>query len=213
MNDLFEKIPKGSILLWNVDEDKDLPKKNEMSKLLGIENFTYYKTRGHHHNYIRSLARLKATLAEDLIPGHLKYLSEVNTSHFLFTAQEIESNHFFTLNYSTKYLGSYFVDKSDIENLNQLLRRFEQVRSIALEIQDWPNRINRHKEEIKRDGIEDSCIKNFQVQRLTEITNGYGKQAIDHARSKLQEWHDLHYWKNKKSKQTVNAQQDDAVTV
>lgn len=213
MNDLFEKIPKGSILLWNVEEDKDLPKKNEMSRLLGIEDFTYYKTRGHHRNYIQSLARLKHSLAEDLIQDHLKYWSEVHTSHFLFTAQEIESNNFFTLNYSTKCLGSYFVEKSDIDNLNQLLRRSEQVRRIAIEIQDWPNRIERHKEEIKRDGIEDSFIKNFQVQRVTEITSGYGKQAIDHARSKLQEWHDLHYWKNKKSKQTVNAQQDDAVTV
>ena len=213
MKDLFEKIPKGSILLWNVEEDKDLPKKNEMSRLLGIEDFTYYKTRGHHRNYIQSLARLKHSLAEDLIQDHLKYWSEVRTSHFLFTAQEIESNNFFTLNYSTKCLGSYFVEKSDIDNLNQLLRRFEQVRRIAIEIQDWPNRIERHKEEIKRDGIEDSFIKNFQVQRVTEITSGYGKQAIDHARSKLQEWHDLHYWKNKKSKQTVNAQQDDAVTV
>ena len=213
MNDLFEKIPKGSILLWNVEEDKDLPKKNEMSRLLGIEDFTYYKTRGHHRNYIQSLARLKHSLAEDLIQDHLKYWSEVHTSHFLFTAQEIESNSFFILKYSTKCLGSYFVEKSDIDNLNQLLRRSEQVRRIAIEIQDWPNRIERHKEEIKRDGIEDSFIKNFQVQRVTEITSGYGKQAIDHARSKLQEWHDLHYWKNKKSKQTVNAQQDDAVTV
>ena len=213
MNDLFEKIPKGSILLWNVEEDKDLPKKNEMSRLLGIEDFTYYKTRGHHQNYIRSLARLKDFLAEDLIQDHRGYWSEVDTSHFLFTAQEIESNSFFILKYSTKCLGSYFVDKGDIDNLNQLLRRSEQVRRIAIEIQDWPNRIERHKEEIKRDGIEDSFIKNFQVQRVTEITSGYGKQAIDHARSKLQEWHDLHYWKNKKSKQTVNAQQDDAVTV
>ena len=34
MNDLFEKIPKGSILLWNVEEDKDLPKKKEMVRLL-----------------------------------------------------------------------------------------------------------------------------------------------------------------------------------
>lgn len=213
MNDLFEKIPKGSILLWNVEEDKDLPKKKEMTRLLGTEDFTYYKTRGHHRNYIQSLARLKALLAADLIPGHLKYWSEVNTSHFLFTAQEIESNNFFTLNYSTKCLGSYFVEKSDIDNLNQLLRRFEQVRRIAIEIQDWPNRIERHKEEIKRDGIEDSFIKNFQVQRLTEITNGYGKQAIDHARFKLQEWHDQHHWKNKKSKQTVKTHQHDMVTV
>ena len=213
MNDLFEKIPKGSILLWNVEEDKDLPKKKEMTRLLGTEDFTYYKTRGHHRNYIQSLARLKALLAADLIPGHLKYWSEVNTSHFLFTAQEIESNNFFTLNYSTKCLGSYFVEKSDIDNLNQLLRRSEQVRRIALEIKDWPNRIERHKEEIKRDGIEDSFIKNFQVQRLTEITNGYGKQAIDHARFKLQEWHDQHHWKNKKSKQTVKTHQHDMVTV
>ena len=213
MNDLFEKIPKGSILLWNVDADKDLPKKKEMTRLLGTEDFTYYKTRGHHRNYIQSLARLKHSLAEDLIQDHLKYWSEVHTSHFLFTAQEIESNSFFILKYSAKCLGSYLVDKSDIDNLNQLLRRSEQVRRIALEIKDWPNRIERHKAEIKRDGIEDSFINNFQIQQLAEITNGYGKQANDHARTKLQEWHDQHHWKNKKSKQTVNAQQDDAVTV
>ena len=146
MNDLFEKIPKGSILLWNVEEDKDLPKKKEMTRLLGTEDFTYYKTRGHHRNYIQSLARLKHSLAEDLTQDHLKYWSEVHTSHFLFTAQEIESNSFFILKYSTKCLGSYFVEKSDIDNLNQLLRRSEQVRRIALEIKDWPNRIERHME-------------------------------------------------------------------
>ena len=96
-------------------------------------------------------------------------------------------------------------------NLDQLLRGYEKVCHIANEILSWPKKIERHQEEIKRDGIEDSVIENFQIQRLTAITNGYGKEAIDHALSKLQAWHDHHYWKSKKSKKTVDAPQD-AVT-
>jgi hypothetical protein len=34
---------------------------------------------------------------------------------------------------------------------------------------------------------------------------GYGSQAIDHARSLLEDWHDQHYWKSKKAKIQVEA--------
>ena len=212
MNDLFEKIPKGSILLWNVEEDKDLPKKKEIIRLLGTEDFTYYKTNGHHRSYIRSLARLKDCLSQDRTQEYRGYSLQIPTSHFLFTKQEIESNSFFILKYSTQCLGSYFVDGSDINNLDQLLRGYEKVCHIENEILSWPKKIERHQEEIKRDGIEDSVIENFQIQRLTAITNGYGKEAIDHAVSKLQAWHDQHYWKSKKSKRAEGVLQDDTVT-
>ena len=212
MNDLFEKIPKGSILLWNVEEDKDLPKKREMVRLLGTEDFTYYKTHGHHRNYIRSLARLKDCLSPTSTEEHRGYWAQTPTSHFLFTEQEIESNSFFVLKYSTQCLGSYYVDGSDIKNLDLLLRAYDQVRSFADEVNRWPERIERHKEEIKRDCIQDSVIENFQIQRLTALTHGYGKQAIDDVMSKLEDWHHQHYWKSKKSKKTAEAPQDDAVT-
>lgn len=212
MNDLFEKIPKGSILLWNVEEDKDLPKKKEMIRLLGTEDFTYYKTHGHHRNYIRSLARLKDCLSPTSTEEHRGYWAQTPTSHFLFTEQEIESNSFFVLKYSTQCLGSYYVDGSDINNLDLLLRAYDQVRSFADEVNRWPERIERHKEEIKRDCIQDSVIENFQIQRLTALTHGYGKEAIDDVMSKLENWHHQHYWKSKKSKKTAEAPQDDAVT-
>ena len=60
--DLFARIPKGSILLWNVEDEKELPKRKELIRLLGTEDFTYYKTNGHHRDYIRALARLKDSL-------------------------------------------------------------------------------------------------------------------------------------------------------
>jgi hypothetical protein len=130
----------------------------------------------------------------------------------LFTEQEIESNSFFVLKYSTQCLGSYFVDGSDMNNLDLLLRAYDQVRSFADEVNRWPERIERHKEEIKRDCIQDSVIENFQIQRLTALTHGYGKEAIDDVMSKLEDWHHQHYWKSKKSKKTAEAPQDDAVT-
>lgn len=60
--DLFARISKGSILLWNVEDEKELPKRKELIRLLGTEDFTYYKTNGHHRDYIRTLARLKDSL-------------------------------------------------------------------------------------------------------------------------------------------------------
>jgi hypothetical protein len=130
----------------------------------------------------------------------------------LFTEQEIESNSFFVLKYSTQCLGSYYVDGSDIKNLDLLLRAYDQVRSFADEVNRWPERIERHKEELKRDCIQDSVIENFQIQRLTSLTHGYGKQAIDDVMSKLEDWHHQHYWKSKKSKKTADAPQDAVTT-
>jgi hypothetical protein len=40
--------------------------------------------------------------------------------------------------------------------------------------------------------------------------HGYGAQAIDHAKSFLEDWHDQHYWKSKKSKAQVQADADSA---
>jgi hypothetical protein len=210
--DLFEKIPKGSILLWNVEDEKALPKRKEMIRLLGTEDFVYYKTHGHHRDYIRSLARLKDCLSPNTSEDQRGYWSQIPTSHFLFTAQEIESNTFFLLKFSTQCLGSYFVDGSDLSNLEKLLRTYDQVRRIADEVKGWVNRIEGHKEDIKQDGIEDVVIENFQIQRLTALTNGYGQQAINHAMSKLEDWHDQHYWKSKKPKNQVDVPQDDVVT-
>lgn len=210
--DLFEKIPKGSILLWNVEDEKALPKRKEMIRLLGTEDFVYYKTHGHHRDYIRSLARLKYCLSPNTNEERRGYWSQITTSHFLFTSKEIESNSFFILKYSTQCLGSYFVDGGELDTLDKLLRAHDQVRSISDEVKGWVRRIDSHKDEIKRDGIQDSVIENFQVQRLTAITNGYGQQAIDHAMSKLEDWHHQHYWKTKKSKKTIDAPQDDVVT-
>ncbi len=48
--DLFARIPKGSILLWNVEDEKELPKRKELIRLLDTEDFTYYKTNGHHRD-------------------------------------------------------------------------------------------------------------------------------------------------------------------
>jgi hypothetical protein len=179
-----------------VEDEKQLPKRKELIRLLGTENFTYYKTNGHHRDYIRALARLKDSLLPHQKEERRGYWSQVSTSHFLFTAQEIEINPFFILKYSTHCLGSYFVDATDIKNLNSLLRAYDQVRSITDEITSWPQRIERHKEEIKRDSIDDSVIENFAIQDLIDLTNGYGRQAIDHAMSNLVAWHDQHYWKS-----------------
>jgi hypothetical protein len=211
--DLFEKIKKGSILLWNVADEKDLPKRKEMNRLLGTDEFSYYKTHGHHSDYIRKLGRLKNYLTTD--PSEVKtgWWAQIQTSHFLFTSHEIESNSFFLLKYGHQCFGSYFVDRSDIENLEKLLRRYEQVMQISDEIKNWPKRIEGHKEEIKRDGIEDSVIENFQITRLIEITDSYGKQAIDHAMQELVAWHDAHFWKNKKSQTSIENSQDEASIV
>ena len=208
--DLFARIPKGSILLWNVEDEKDLPKRKELIRLLSTEDFTYYKTNGHHRDYIRSLARLKDSLSPNQKEERRGYWSQVTTSHFLFTAQEIEINPFFLLKYSTQCLGSYFVNNDDLKNLNSLLRTYDQVRSITDEINNWPQRIERHKDEIKRDSIDDSVIENFDVQRLIDLTDGYGKQAIDHAMSKLLAWHDQHHWKSHAPKHTVDETQAEA---
>lgn len=212
MYDLFEKIKKGSILLWNVSDDNELPKRKEMNRLLGTDDFTYYKTHGHHSDYIRKLGRLKNYLTTD--PSEVKtgYWAQAQTSHFLFTKNEIESNSFFLLKHSTKCLGSYFVDSSDFVDLEVLLRRYEQVIEMADQIKKWPKKIQDHKEEIFRDGIKDSVIENFQISSLTQMTDGYGRQAIDDAMSKLIAWHDEHFWKTKKSKMSSDDAEDDACT-
>jgi hypothetical protein len=105
----------------------------------------------------------------------------------------------------------YFVNNDDLKNLNSLLRTYDQVRSITDEINNWPQRIDRHKDEIKRDSIDDSVIENFDIQRLIDLTDGYGKQAIDHAMSKLHDWHDQHHWKSQMPKSAAEVPQAEAV--
>jgi len=194
MSDLFLKISRGSILLWNVTDESELPKRKELIRLLGTDEFTYYKTHGHHKNHIRSLARLKDCLSPDNEEKRNNYWPRTETSHFLFTEKVIEPNSFFLLKYSGKCLGSYFVSSDDLNGLSELLRHFDQVCRFTDEINDWPRRIESHKDEIKKYGIEDQAIEQFEISRLVEITRGYGQQSMDHAASNIKAWHTKHFW-------------------
>ena len=194
MNDLFSKITKGSILLWNVEEEKDLPKRKEIVRLLGTEDFSYYKSHGHHRHYVQSLARLKFCIADDPDESGRGYWYGVPVSDVLFTPIEIEANVMLLLKYSVQCAGSYFVAKSDMDKLSQLLTNYDRVRRIASEIKNWPRNVQEHQAELANCVIQDSVIENFDFAQLLAITKGYGVQAIDHALLELQTWHGAHYW-------------------
>jgi hypothetical protein len=127
-------------------------------------------------------------------------------THFLFTDKEIESNSFFLLKYANKCYGTYYVDASDIKQLEKLTRAYEQVRSITDEVRNWASRIQKHKDQIAHDGINDQFISEFEIAKFEALMHGYGAQAIDQAKSFLEDWHDQHYWKSKKAKAKVEAE-------
>lgn len=198
-------------MLWNVEDDRELPKRKEMIRLLGTENFTYYKSHGHHRDYIRILAKLCLYRSLDAMDKDAGYWSQMAMSHFLFTEKEIESNSFFLLKYANKCYGTYYVGADEIKELEKLTRKYEQVRSIADEVRNWASRIQSHKDEIARDGINDQFITDFEIAKFQSLMNGYGMQSIDHAKSLLEDWHDQHYWKSKKSKAQLQAQSTDLI--
>jgi len=204
--DLFEKIKRGSIMLWNVEDEKELPKRKEIIRLLGTENFTYYKSHGHHRDYIRVLAKLSLYVSSTALEKQADYWAQMEMTHFLFTDKEIESNSFFLLKYANKCYGTYYVDASDIKQLEKLTRAYEQVRSITDEVRNWASRIQKHKDQIVHDGINDQFISEFEIAKFEALMHGYGAQAIDQAKSFLEDWHDQHYWKSKKAKVQVEAE-------
>ena len=134
-------------------------------------------------------------------------------NNFLFTEKEIESNSFFLLKYANKCYGTYYVEANDIKQLEKLTRAYEQVRSITDEVRNWSERIQRHKDEIASDGIQDQFISEFSIPKFQSLMDGYGEQAINHARSLLEDWHDLNFWKTKRSTAQVDttAQSTDLV--
>ena len=208
MADLFSKLKKGSILMWDVDQDQDLPKRKEIIRLLGIQNFAYYKSDGHHRSYIKSLARLKKCLSPDIRDAKHSYWMQIPTSHFLFTAHEIKSNSWLASKYFGKCLGSYFVDSASLQNLDELLRRFDRARNIVDDVKSWVQKVESHKLEITKHGIEDAVIENFQVSSLAALVDGYGEQAVEQATQKLQQWHQLHYWNNEITQEPSGALQE-----
>jgi hypothetical protein len=201
MSDLFDNIPKGSLLLWYVESEADLPKRKELIRLLGVDKFTYYKTDGHHRRYIHLLGRVMDCLNPSTDERKRGYMRHRYMSHFLFTAQRIDINSFFLLKYSTQCLGAFHVSKKDFEDLDQLLRRYNQVTHWAQLIQGWPSLIESHKESLQSEAIEDSVIASFDISKLTHLTEGYGLQAIDNTKANLQAWHDQFFWKNKTVRQ------------
>jgi hypothetical protein len=196
MSDLFARISQGSILLWNVQSDAELPKRKEMIRLLGTESFTYYKHDGHHKEYIRLLARLMNCLDPNKKEEWQSYWPRTAMSHFLFTAEKIEINSFFLLKYSSQCLGAFHVSKRDLDSLADPLRHYDQVKRFTQEVNAWPTRIQNHKDEIKSGNILDTVIENFDLTKLKQITEGYGQQAKENALANLREWHSEFFWKS-----------------
>lgn len=198
-------------MLWNVEDERELPKRKEMIRLLGTDNFTYYKSHGHHRDYIRILAKLCLYISSSALEKEAGYWAQIEMSHFLFTEKEIESNSFFLLKYTNKCYGTYYVGADEMKELEKLTRKYEQVRSIADEVRNWASRIQIHKDEITSDGINDQFITDFEISKFQSLMNGYGMESIDHAKSLLEDWHNQNYWKSKKSKAQLQAQSTDLV--
>lgn len=205
MSNLFEEVTKGSIMLWNVDDESELPKRKEIVRLLDTENFTYYKSYGHHREYIRILAKVSLYISSNALEKKAGYWAQSQMSHFLFTEKEIQSNSFFLLKYANKCYGTYYVDASDIKQLEKLTCTYEQVRNIADEVKGWSSRIQNHKDEIACDGINDPLISEFEIAKIETLMHGYGEQAIDHAAALIEDWHARYYWKSERSAKPVEA--------
>jgi len=196
MADLFEKISCGSILLWNVKDDSDLPKKREIIRLLGTDSFTYYKYDGHHRHYIRSLARLMDCLDPATNDENYSYWPRTCMSHFLFTEQKIEANSFFLLKYWNACLGSYHVSKPDLESLDQALNLYEKARRIIGEVSGWPQKVLDHQEILLASQIQDDVVTGFNSEQLIAITQDYGEQALTNTLIRLRVWKEVHFWKS-----------------
>ena len=186
-------------MLWNVDDEKKLPKIKAMGRLLGVTNFKYYKTDGYHSNFIRTLLRMRAARSPDALKTRWSSWPSNPTSHFLFTPQELENNSFFQLTYMASCMGSYFVDEAAMEELSELNSHYDHVRSIADHVSIWPGVIANDQDRIKRDGITDTAVANFDTPGLLKLIDGYGHEAIRDVVSKLDAWHTKHFWKNKES--------------
>jgi hypothetical protein len=197
MSDLFKKITQGSIMLWNVDDEKKLPKIKAMGRLLGVTNFKYYKTDGYHSNFIRTLLRMRAARSPDALKTRWSSWPSNPTSHFLFTPQELENNSFFHLTYMASCMGSYFVDEAAMEELSELNSHYDHVRSIADPVSRWPDLIANDQSRIEKDGITDTAVANFDTPGLLKLIDGYGHEAIRDAVTKLDAWQTKHFWKNK----------------
>ncbi len=212
MSNLFEKITKGSILLWNVNDESELPKRKEIVRLLGTEDFSCYKAHGHHKNYIRSLGRLKYCLSPDTGDEGPGYWETIPISHFYFTAERIQANSFFVLKYSTKCSGSFYLEHNDFTDLAKLMRTYHHAWHMFDEVKKWSEKIEKHQEEIQASGIQDNVIEDFDVANLRAMTEGYGTQAIDHALANLRDWHDKHYWTGQTSQSSADEPAEQAAT-
>ena len=197
MSDLFKKITKGSIMIWNVEDEKALPKIKIMTRLLNLKTFTYYKSDGRHTDYIRVLLRMREARSPEALTKRWNYWSSTSTSHFLFTEQELENNSFFQLKYMTSCLESYFVDEANLRELNQLNHYYDRLRSIADNVSSWPEVIASDQERLKKEGAIDTVIDNFDTPGLLKLIDGYGHEAIRDAVTKLDAWHTAHFWKSK----------------
>lgn len=195
MADLFQKISQGSILLWNVDDESHLPKRKDLIRLLDTDDFIYYKYDGHHRHYIRYLAHLKDCLYPDPNERGHPYWPRTKFSHFLFTPKEIKNQSFFLYKYHTTCRGAYFVSKNDLESLIHLLNEHEKIQRVIEEVEGWPKKIQDHQEIVRLNEFEDSVITHFDVLKLTELTQGYGEQALANALDHLKTWHETYFWK------------------
>jgi hypothetical protein len=200
MHNLFTNTPKGSIMLWNVKNPSDLPKKKELNRLLSTSDLSYFKSQGQFKNYTNTLAKLTLILANKNNKQYFGYFEVTPTTDLIFTPNELESNSFFKVKFSQTCLGSYYVGNTEMNDLNHLVKKFMEVSSIRETIKKWPLKILEHREHIKQLNLTDSSIDQFDMAALEALTLTYGDQACDAAIAQLQIWHDTYFWKTKKPK-------------
>ncbi|MEY3652957.1 MAG: hypothetical protein RL739_1127, partial [Pseudomonadota bacterium] len=99
---------------------------------------------------------------------------------------------------------SFYVENNDFTKLSKRLHNYHHARHLFDEVKRWPEKVEKHKEELLESGIQDSVIEHFDVANLKAMTNGYGTQAINHALANLRDWHDQHHWTGQTSQSSAD---------
>jgi hypothetical protein len=192
---LFSRIKRGSIMLWNVTSEKELPDRKTIKRLIGTDKFTFYKSHGHHREYIRLLGKLCLYRSSRAMDQHTGYWSQQELSHFLFTEDRLEANAFFLLRYAHSFFGTYYVDAADLKDLQVFLQVYEQARNIKHQVNRWSQTVQDHKNTLASENLKDSVIESFDIAKLDALLSGYGDEAIAYTKELLDQWHANHFWK------------------
>jgi hypothetical protein len=195
MDEFLGATGAATIVMLKMNHDESLPTIQELKRDLEVTSIKYYKGFGWYRSAISRLEQLLIIL--ESLKGNEKIWGKFDCTDFLRLSPNANRNLVYEVKHGTMTIAGFNLTNESFEELDQLLKMRNDIRSMQNATKFFINRLSDNAETINRYGLTDLTLSMPPIELMNSYFENYGLTAIQSLNERLLAWHQKYTWKLK----------------